>query len=387
MRRNRLILLICWILTLVGISFYGGPVSYGFFIAISMIPLIALLYIFFVILQFKIYQRLDERRLIANRTSLFYFTLQNEGFMTFAGIRVFFYVTFSTISGLEDATEYELPPHTGIKKQTELVCRYRGEYEVGIKKIVVADFFRLFSIPYKNREPLIVRVKPDLVHLTNLRAEQKTSFAAKDSNLRHLEPDVIVREYVPYDDPRLIHWKATANMQKLMVRQKTDEQQKGIGLIMTPKRIGKMIEEYLPRENKIIEAFLALSLYFVQKGIPLSAYVGTRALQEYQLNGQRDFDVFYDQMSEYAFDPEREDAYLYKEIIRMASIFEKRHVFLVTNEPSAETQAFVKEITKNGIGVTIYAVTDRKIDEILFAQVARCDLFQIPIEANLTEVM
>ncbi|MBR6452181.1 MAG: hypothetical protein IKS87_05710, partial [Lachnospiraceae bacterium] len=76
MRRNRIILYICWILTLVGISFYGGPISYGFLIAVTMIPVLSLFYILCVILQFKIYQRLENQNLISNRTSLFYFTLQ-----------------------------------------------------------------------------------------------------------------------------------------------------------------------------------------------------------------------------------------------------------------------------------------------------------------------
>ena len=100
MRRNRIILLLLWIASLVGISFYGGPVSYGFFGVLTLIPVISLIYIVCVILQFKIYQRIENRYPISNRTSVFYFTLQNESLMTFAGIRVFFYYTFSTISDL-----------------------------------------------------------------------------------------------------------------------------------------------------------------------------------------------------------------------------------------------------------------------------------------------
>ena len=151
MRRNRIILFMLWILSLVGISFYGGEVSYRIFELITLIPVISVIYILFMLICFKIYQRPEGREVIAGRPAPFYFTLQNESFFTFSGVRVIFYSSFSTISGLSDTVEYELKPRSGIKKETRLLCRYRGEYDVGIKSIVFQDFFRLFTVTYRNR--------------------------------------------------------------------------------------------------------------------------------------------------------------------------------------------------------------------------------------------
>ena len=54
MKRNRLIFLILWILSLVGISFFGGPVSYGFFTVFTLIPVICLFYLVLVYFFFHI---------------------------------------------------------------------------------------------------------------------------------------------------------------------------------------------------------------------------------------------------------------------------------------------------------------------------------------------
>ena len=149
MRRNRIIWLILYVLSIVFISFYGGVISYGSFAVLTLIPVVSILYIIFVIFRFRIYQKLDGRNPVCNNRSDFYFTLQNESFMIFSSVRVTFYSDYSTITGLDDRTEYELSPRSGIRKQTDLICRYRGEYEVGIRKITVTDPLRLFSISYR----------------------------------------------------------------------------------------------------------------------------------------------------------------------------------------------------------------------------------------------
>ena len=102
MRRNRIIWLVLWILSLVGISFFGGPVSYGFFTLLTVLPVIAILYLLCVDFCFHIYQELDTNRLVAGQAVPFYFTLKNEFFFDYAGISVKFFSSFSFRSGLEE---------------------------------------------------------------------------------------------------------------------------------------------------------------------------------------------------------------------------------------------------------------------------------------------
>ena len=165
MKKKRLILAALFVLSLIGISFYGGAVTYVFFWTVLLIPPLLYFYIFMVIINLKIYQKPDGRNMISGRPSDFYITLQNETFFSFSSLSIKFYSSFSTISDILEDVEYELPPHSRIQKKTKLLCRYRGEYEVGVKMITVRDFLGIFSVTYKIKEPLSVIVAPARLRL------------------------------------------------------------------------------------------------------------------------------------------------------------------------------------------------------------------------------
>ncbi|MBQ7582856.1 MAG: DUF58 domain-containing protein [Lachnospiraceae bacterium] len=391
MRRNRIILLLLWILSLIAISFYGGAVSYGFFTVLTLIPVVSFLYLTLVIMQFRIYQRLEGKAIIANRTSDFYFTLQNEGLMAFASIRVLFYSTFSTISGLTDDTAYELLPHTGIRRQTKMVCKYRGEYDVGIKKIVVQDFFRLFTITYHNREPLRIMVKPNVITLPSLKSAEQVLNTARENRMMKREPDAVVREYRPGDDIRFMHWNATAAMQKPMIRERIGEQQQGIAIVLDSSRKETQIEEYLPIENKMLETVLALTLHFSRTNTPATVYcqagaagkADTAGITSMTVSEQRQFDAFYEQMSAFAFDPKKAVAALYEGLLASGSLYESRAVFLVTHIWDPATERFVRELSRGQLSVQVYLVAD----DVPAPGIPRCSLTAIPADADLTEVL
>jgi len=386
MKRNRIILVILWIMSLVAISFYGGVISYGFFFIITFIPVISILYLFFVILFFKVYQKLDGRHLISNRPFTFYFTLQNESIMSFSGIRVDFYSSFSTISGLDDATEYELAPRSGIKKNTELVCKYRGEYEVGIKNIIVQDFFRLFRISYRNREPLRVTVKPNIVTLGSLHISEDITNSAKDAVAEITEPDVLVREYTPSDDMRMISWKATAATQKLMVRERIGQQQQGVGILLDPKRNSSDPGMYLPVEDKMLETIIALALYFCSNNTPVSVFDGKESYSD--MTGSYGwFDAFYEKMCKFVFDEDIDTALVYENAFCDESMIGKKTVFIVTSVWDDHTSMFVKELSRRSIAANVCLITDT--GELLMPEdeIPRCTIVNIPTGCDLTEVL
>ncbi len=386
MRRNRIVLLILWLLSLVCISFYGGVISYGFFAFFTLVPLMSLIYILFVYLFFKIYQNLEGRDITCGRTSLFYFTLQNESFIALSGVRVIFYSTFSTISGLDDETEYELQPHSGIRKETDIICRYRGEYEVGIKKVIIQDFLRLFTVTYMNREPLRVTVKPNIIHLSELKSTEAVVSTSEQMQSNMTEADVLVREYVPGDNPRFISWKVSGAAGKLMVRERTGQQQREIGIIMDPKRYGKKKEEYLRLENKMLETVIALVLFFSKKNIPVCFYHGGDGIKKQTVDA-RNFDHFYDLMCDYSFREEYEARELFWEILEKGGIFESRAVFFVIHKWDETARETALRISDNNIPVIVYVISDEAGEEAGFGDIPRSAVKVISAGADLSEVM
>ena len=385
MKRNFRILLGLWILSIIGISLRGGPVTYGIFFLLTFLPVSSLFYIWLVILLFKIYQDLEGKELTANHPAVFRFVLQNESFLLYSGVRVLFYSDFSEISGLSDRIEYELMPKERIERKTDLVCRYRGNYEVGVRTIEVTDFFRFFTIAYRNPEPLRLKVKPDIVHLTELKHTEILLKAVKDSRVHPNEADVLMREYVPGDDTRLINWKASGAQGKLMIRERTGEQQEGIGILMDPHRYSERIEEYLPLENKILETVIALNLYLMEQGIPVETMIREDRTEYINVDQRTGFESFYARMANYRFTHLNTPETLIKDVMRQTRLFHRKTVILVFHEWCPSAESLVQELVRNGIYTAVYLVNDTAADAPISAH--RADVVQVPVNADLTEVL
>lgn len=385
MKRNFRILLSLWILSIIGISLRGGPVTYGIFFLFTLLPVSSLFYIWLVILLFKIFQDLEGKELTANHPAVFRFVLQNESFLLFSGVRVRFYSDFSEISGLSDDIEYELMPKERIEQKTDLVCKYRGNYEVGVRTIEVTDFFRFFTIAYKNPEPLRLKVKPDIVHLTELKHTEILLSAVKDSRIHPNEADVLMREYVAGDDPRLINWKASGAQGKLMIRERIGEQQEGIGILMDPHRYSDRMEDYLPLENRMLETVIALNLFLMEQGIPVETVIREDRTEYINVDQHIGFDAFYARMANYRFTHANTTDTLIADVLRQARLFHKRTVILVLHEWCPSAESLVQELLRNGIYTAVYLVNDAASDSPIAAH--RADVVQVSVNADLTEVL
>ena len=385
MRRNRLLLLAAWTGSLVGISFYGGQVTYGLFFLLTLLPLLSLLYLLGVLLCFKIYQETEGRDLTCGQPSVFHFVLQNESPLLFAGIRVVFYSSFSQIQGLSDRTEYELRPRSGIRKKTGLLCRYRGVYEVGIKEIVVQDYLRLFTIPWRNREPFKVNVRPAIVRLPSWESADTVLRAVKDHPERPSDPDVLVREYVPGDDPRQIHWNLSAAAGTFLVRKTVGEQPQGIAVLMDPQRYSRDPAHYLPLENKLLETVLAFALYATERGLPVDAFYLPDGLETSHMDPGGGFLEFYEKMSAYLFQTDRTFAQLVEEALIRGGLFQRSAVFFVTHAWTGHLAETVLRLSRGGIPVGIYLIGDGAPTEL--PQFPLTEIVHLTPDADLTEVL
>lgn len=387
MKKNRLFLLLLWILSLVGISFYGGPVSYGFFIMVTMVPVISLIYLLCVFIRFRIYQELDSNSLVSNQTVPFYFTLQNEDYFTYSGVRVSFFSSFCAIHDLEDNVEYELLPGTGIRRETGLVCRYRGEYEVGIEKVRIQDCFRLFQITYRNRETLRVMVKPNRVQLSGLKSVEDLLATTGESRQKKTEPDVLVRKYAQGDDIRHMHWKATAASGQLLVRNRIGEEQQGVTILMSTCRFSKKQTEYLPPENKILETALALTYYFVNKKIPVrTCYMEEHAVETVTESVDR-YDSYYEQLSVISFEENYTDEALFTKVGQSGLVNAGRLVFFVLQKWSSEAVSMAEFLNQNNIPVVAYIITDSMEEQIHTGRLSRTSIVTVAPDDKLAEVL
>ena len=387
MRRNRWIWLGLLILALVAISFYGGPVSYGFFFFVLAVPAVSFLYVIFVYFRFRIYQKCDAKVIVAQTPVTFYYTLQNEDKFAFAGIKTDYYSDFSGLSGLDPETEYELLPHTGIRKQTRLLCKYRGEYPVGVKEVTVTDFLRLFRLTFKPKEIITVTVIPQVVVLDGLSILDELTVSTKDSPVTPTEKDVLVRDYVPGDDIRSINWKLTAAVGKPMVRGWIGEETPAVSIIMDSHRISSAPEDYLPEENKLLETTIALTYYYLERGIRVNIYTYSAGPVCYALDSLDAFEDFYHRMSAFSFSEDSTPEKLFSYTAAVPEIVKSSAVIFVVHELYDASVRQALELEKYAKSTATCLVTDKADRSESVATSGLSHVMEIGYDDRLKEVL
>lgn len=307
MKHRKILWLMLWLFSLILLSFRGGAAAYGFFFFCTLIPVICLLYLLAVVLEFSIYQELETKVMTAGEPFSYTFTLQNEGWITISSIRVLMYADLSNVEKLPEGITFELLPGESFRFDTKMVCKYRGQIKVGVSKLVITDFLKLFTITYKVREPLEAIVDPRIPDEEEYNWEEEMSKSYRQENrLRKDVPDYGVRAYEAGDPLRRINWRATAANGKLMTRELIGEEQESVTVLFDAGRYSEKPLEYLPVENHILELVLSLSQHFCLKGQPVT--VGwlqkTRDRLEpmfFEVTTLQEFALLYEEMKKLAF--------------------------------------------------------------------------------------
>lgn len=384
LKLRRRVLLALWVLSLVSISFYGGAVSYGFFFGVTLLPLISWIYLFLVYCRFRIYQDVESRNMVCGNAVPYYFVLQNDDFFAFSSVSVRLFSSFSYVEQMPDGIAYELLPGDKLTYRTRLICKYRGEYEVGVKQIVITDFLRLFRLSYTPPSPIKALVRPKIVRVEELRSIMDiTALLQKDAQNRQTETDVPVREYVQGDDLRLIHWKATAQEQKLKVRTRIGEQKQGISVICDTKRYSQDNRVYLPLENRLLEVLIALGVFFAGKNISFTAYYGQGGVRQSRVDGIGDFEAFYEKTSDIFFDKEEEIGKTLDEAMTRGNIRNSKVVFVILHRWEEQTARRTEELAAGGMIVVIYLVTGEDVQAYVKQGSLRRRIVAVPVEGEL----
>jgi len=388
MRFRRGIWIILWILSLVGISYFGGTISYLFFWAMTFVPLISFLYIFLVYIQFRIYQEIESRTVICKQPVPYYFTLPNETFYAFAGLSVRMFSGFSYVTDIPEDREYELLPQDVDTQYSNLICKYRGEYEVGVKEVTITDFLGLFRFRYRLKETFKAVVLPRVLELNELRSmKELNEFSNVENVYDKTETDILARDYVCGDALKHIHWKATAKEQKLKVRNMTGERKQGIVLALDTQRIAVKAEEYIPLENSLLEIGLALSHHFAEKRIPCKFIWSQQGIKQYNLEGMHQFQNLYQTFSNIIFDESEETKELLQYMQGNRQYVTGETFIFVTHKLTESMLGYLQLWAKEGMRVIVYLVTNEETERLARESNSRFKIVIIPVEGNLEELL
>ncbi|MBR3599775.1 MAG: DUF58 domain-containing protein [Lachnospiraceae bacterium] len=384
LKTRRRILLAVWILSLIVISNYGGPISYGFFFAVTLLPILSFVYLLFVFSFFKIYQKLDSRDVVCGKPTPYLFILRNEGFYPFTSVSVKLFSFYSFVENMDEDTEYELLRGDEYTFETKLTCKYRGEYEVGIKEIEIIDFLRLFRLKYKVPSTIRALVKPKITKISCLNSvEAINGLLQREYAQIDTEPDVVVRDYVSGDSIKHISWKVSAREQSLKVRKIVGEEKQGILVVGDTKRYFKDMQEYLPLESKLLEVMSSLGIYLAENGMTYSAYYREGQIKSCRVENLSGYQEYYDMLSKVRFNSSESFAVTMQELMDKGILWRNKIIFAVLHQMDDDIMNMVEKLSNAGVIVVLYIVSDEACDRYIGQCNERRIMVQIPIEGEL----
>ena len=316
MRKRRIAMAAIIIGTGVFASYFGGAARTLFFISLG-IPIVCVIYTLYVYVRFCIYQHADYKVIVKGEKTPYYFTLSNEDIISYADIKVTFMDDFSTVQNMKFSQSYHLIPGEKIETHTEILCRYRGEYTIGVKNVIVTDFLKLFTMTYPAPSTISMNVLPKIAEISRfalapIDSDAKLVKFTHSSNAELIDSEM--KKYCVGDSLKLINWKVSAKKNELFTRECSDTQNRSIIFVMdmAEMKIDKVSKCIF--EDKIIESALAAANFLVKKNVPVYICYEQAEIGCEYINSFESFRMIYEKSGTLKFHAEHSPADLYEAI-------------------------------------------------------------------------
>lgn len=334
-----MIWLALFVSALVLVSFRGGRLPYMLFYFVLAVPVTSFLYTLAVMVRFKFFQDVSVVTAVKEEPFDYRFVIRNEDRFFYEGIEVEFFRENSRVSGMNETVFEHLGPGEGREFTAKLVCKYRGEYEIGACRFYISDYLHLFSIPYRVKSPLKLTVFPRIVpwrYETEIlrEADGRKQGSGNDAL------DVTVREFWTGDGMRRIHWKASAKMGKLMSRETYEDHRQGMLLLLDLKCTEGEEVKRLRYEDELIEQAVAAVYACKRQRIPVTVLCDWGGRKVFHIISDQDWKNFYDISGRLCFSREQSVLHLRSDAEVMRGV--KYAVFL-TGTLSRELYDWIAE--------------------------------------------
>lgn len=115
--------------------------------------------------------------------------------------------------------KFSLPPFSRVKASIPIRFEYRGIYITGANEIYVYDLFRLFCLKKKIHAEITVKVLPRLLPYCGAASVcENTETSEISSGVSRQTEFGDIRQYLPGDSFKSIHWKLSSKTEELQVR-------------------------------------------------------------------------------------------------------------------------------------------------------------------------
>lgn len=304
MKKNRITFIFLFILSIIFKYNFGGFVPSFFFNTLLTLLFVSIGYTVYVYIRIKFIQDIEKRIIVKGESLKLIVKLCNEDFLIFPYVFVSFFGSHSHFNADSYSQSLAITPFTKKEFVFDMVCKYRGQYEIGISDIYIEDFLGLIRLKYKIPETKKILVYPNIIYLSKFDV-----FANSCSDSQNFSSGIVedvnnikdLRNYTYGDSLKKIHWKQTAKINQLMIKNYQSTTDVNVNILLDLRHNKYSEEINIIIEDKLIEAAISVVHYYLFKNIAINYMYFDQKLEVLKAANQAEFDLIYKTLSSVEF--------------------------------------------------------------------------------------
>jgi len=304
MKKNRIKYLIVFIFSLLFVYLHGGIVPWSFFYFILVLPLVSLLNLYISYKTFSFHEQTNETTFIKGDSIKYTCKVIVEHFLPLLYMNLYIQTPITFITNRVDKKEIFLYSKKAQNFTYRIECKYRGKYQMGLQMVEFIDILSLFKLTYfpkiLNKVTIFPKIKKIIEPITKNVAlsQQQLSYINKSKGD---EATINIRNYMYGDSSKLIHWKLSAKLDELMIKERENVFDRQVILAIDLKKLDIPTREAIIYEDILIEEIIATSYYFIKNSIPIDVIFYYEGIQSIHANSIVDFYSLYKTLAEVSF--------------------------------------------------------------------------------------
>jgi uncharacterized protein (DUF58 family) len=291
-----------------GAWFFGERIFFVSAVVLVALPAVSFFAAYFLLRWLRVsFSRPDS--VVKNSAGTIDVVLHNKTFVPLGGVDILIEADEHAVSVLENQTAVFNPFERQVL-QIPFETNFRGFFEFRLKAVSLTDFTGLFRLKREfepQKEIMSLPHVPDVSRFP-LAATLMTQ-ASSRHDIRDEDYSTIsdIRQYLPTDSIKRVHWKLTAKRNEWLVKNFQSNALNLVSVILDSVRLPLKLRQIYEMEDSLTENTLGLIKFCLNKGMPVDFFAADGRKISAQHPGE--FGVIYQAASELRFTPDATPGY------------------------------------------------------------------------------
>lgn len=337
--------------------------SMGFYMVL-VLPLISFIHLILSYQVFRINHEVDTRLISKGDHITYKIKLENPVPLLLTPISLHFLASEKLfLEAKEEENKQRILYANGrIILRKDLVCHYRGNYVVGVDRIILRDFFGFFCMKYHELEQHKIMVYPKLRELKSnilrhVMNENSESVVALDAQSQSVFTDI--RPFIPGDAMNRIHWKLSAKKGEWLTKEFTGQMTNDTSIFLDTYQLALNDEDTIIYEDYFVEGCVSLVHYLLENRVNTSLYYDRIGQHHYEGRDSHDFPFFYDALAKLSFYHEDHYTELIGRVLKERQ--ETKHLIMMTQKVDLALAQLMVQLTYRNYEVSLILLDHRAI--------------------------